>query len=307
MPFLGTPKPAPRWMVGAPGRSWDAGSEAITKTLKRSKTARRITPDRRLKIPFEAFDLHTADGVRLMAWFVPGAESASRDDGLMVVLHHHYGGQKATLLPWIELFHRLGIPSVSFDARGHAASDPSPPGRGSFVKRAEDVRAACEEARRRGARRILGFGQSQGAAALVISTAAMPDVVGCILDSGPAPDMSTAAWGLAGNMLGAVASRETMTRMMLSARIVPGTHPARYLVCLWRSLFKLRDKPLLWLHGGRDRVIDARWSSLWFRSLRPSGGAWRCLLVPEADHVRCLQEGGLQVQDEVVSFLAQLR
>jgi len=293
-------------MIGPPGQWWNRGSEAIAKTLKRSKTARRITPERRLKIDFEAFDLDTSDGVRLSAWFVPGAAGVRPDDGLMVILHHHYGGQKATLMPWLEFFHRLGVPSICFDARGHAESDSAPPGRGSFVKRSEDVVAACNEARRRGATWLLGFGQSQGAAALVIAVAAREDVVGVIVDSGPAPDMSTAAWGLAGNMLGAVDSRHVCTRALLSARIIPGTHPARYLWSLWSSLRRLRDRPLLWLHGGEDRVIDARWAGWWFRHTRPRGDRWSSVFVPEADHVRSLQEGGEAVRSAVQTFIEEL-
>ena len=306
MPFFGDPSPAPFWLVGPPGRWWNRGSEAITKTLKRSKTARRITPERRLKIDFEALDLHTSDGVRLSAWFVPGPTHHPGDEEMMVVLHHHYGGQKATLLPWIELFHGLGLSSLCFDARGHADSDSAPPGRGSFVRRSEDVRAACDELRRRGAKQILGFGQSQGAAALVIGVAKREDITAVIVDAGPAPDMCTAAWGLAGNMLGAVDSRKTGSRMLLAGRIIPGTHPARYLLYLWSSLWRLRRRPLLWIHGGRDRVIDSRWSGWWFSILRPRQGRWSSLHVAEAEHVRSLQTAGSEVREVVQSFVGSL-
>ncbi|MEE2829620.1 MAG: alpha/beta hydrolase [Myxococcota bacterium] len=293
-------------MIGPLGRSWNSGSSAIEQRLKNTRRPRRIDPGRRLKLPFETLELQTSDGVRLSAWFVPGSEDCARSDGLTAVLHHHYGGEKATLLGWIAFFHRLGIPSISFDARGHAASDPSPRGRGSFVKRSEDVRAACDEAVRRGARRILAFGQSQGAAALVISAASCTDVAGCIVESGPAPDMSTAAWGLSGNMLGRVGRRSLLTRLMLSVRIIPGTEPFSYLVRLWTSLVRLRGTPLLWIHGGRDSVIRRGWSSLWFRSLRPRSRLWHSVFVPEADHVRCLQDGGARVEGEVADFIDRL-
>ncbi len=293
-------------MVGPIGRSWNSGSSAIEQRLKNTSAARRIDPGRRLKLPFETLDLQTSDGVRLSAWFVPGSEDKPRSDGLTAVLHHHYGGEKATLLGWIALFHRLGIPSISFDARGHAGSDPSPEGRGSFVKRSEDVRAACDEALRRGARRILAFGQSQGAAALVISAASCSELAGCIVESGPAPDMSTAAWGLSGNMLGRVGSRSLLTRILLAARIIPGTEPASYLIRLWGSLASLRGTPLLWIHGGQDSVIRRGWASLWFRALEPPSLLWRSVFVPEADHVRCLQEGGAQVEREVADFIDRL-
>ena len=290
-------------MIGPMGPAWSRSSEAIAKTLKRSKMARRITPARRLKIPFETFDLHTSDGVRLTAWYLPRPEDSEADPDLTVVLHHHYGGQKATLMPWIEFFHGLGLPMICFDARGHADSDAAPHGGGSFVRRAADFQAACDEARRRGAKRILGFGQSQGAAAMVISVARRDDVVGLILDSGPAPDMASAAWGLAGNMLGSEGSKNHLHRALLGLRILPGTQPTRYLCFLWLSLAKLRGMPLLWLHGGRDQVIAESWSSLWFRSLKPSSGKWSSFLVPTADHIRCLQAGGDELRAVTTDFI----
>ncbi|MCP4867976.1 MAG: alpha/beta hydrolase [Proteobacteria bacterium] len=306
MPFRGDPIAARAWMVGPLGTSWDDGSAAIRKTLKRSRTARRITPGRRMKLPYEELTITTHDGVDLAAWFVPAAEDAPDRGDLMAVLHHHYGGQKATVLPWIELFHRLGVPTLSFDARGHAASGPSPEGRGSFVKRAADAEAACDEVRRRGAGRILAFGQSQGAAALLMSVAWRADLAGVITDCGPAPEMGTAAWGLSGNMLGAVGSRNRLTRAVLAMRIIPGTEPVRYLGALWSSLAALRSTPLLWISAGRDEVIRPAWSRVWYRSLRSRSDAWSSLHVPDADHVRTLQVDREGVEGAVGDFIDRL-
>jgi len=298
MPFKGDPRYAAPWLPAPLGAAWDRGSDAIAKTLKRSKTARRITPQRHLKTDFEAFDLQTADGARLSAWFIPG----TRTD-LAVVLHHHYGGQKATVLPWLAFFHGLGLPCLAFDARGHAESDDSPEGRGSFPKRTADVDAACAELRRRGFGRLLGFGQSQGAATLVMA-APRNDLVGLILDSGPAPEMATAAWGLAGNMLGRTSKEHPRSRALLAVRIIPGTEPLRYLATLWSSFVRLRSTPLLWIHGDQDSVIERRWSNAWFAPL--NGGHWRAREVPGADHVRTLPVGGKPLQDDVAAFIAGL-
>ncbi len=306
MPFRGEPTEPPSWLGGPVARAWATGSDAIRKTLKRSRMPRRIDPGRRLELPFEELTLHTDDGVELAAWFVPPAAGAPDRGGLVAVLHHHYGGQKATVLPWIAFFHRLGVPCLAFDARGHASSGPSPEGRGSFVKRAADAKAACDEVRRRGATSILAFGQSQGAAALLMEVAWRADVAGVIVDCGPAPEMGTAAWGLSGNMLGAVGSRDRFTRTLLSLRIVPGTEPFRYLGALWSSLVALRGTPLLWISGGRDRVIRPSWSAVWFRTLKPPTDAWSSVHVPAADHVRTLQVGGARVEATVSDFVDRL-
>jgi pimeloyl-ACP methyl ester carboxylesterase len=301
MPFRGPPKPAPTWFPPPLARRWNEGGDAITKTLKRMRTARRIDPSRRLRLPFEPVELRTDDGVRLAAWFVN--PTAPRPDGLMAVVHHHYGGQKATVLPWLSLLHELAVPAIAIDGRGHAESDPSPPGRGSFGKRAADARAACEFVVGRGARRLLGVGQSQGAASLAIGLAGREDLAGVVLDCGPAPEMGTAAWGLAGNVLGDAAD-DRLARALLAARILPGTEPVAYPPLLWSALFRLRSVPLLWLHGDRDEVIRRSWSAAWFHTLR--GPSWQALRVPGADHVRTLQEGGTAVASAVSDFVRAL-
>lgn len=290
-------------MIGRFGRSWQAGNDAINRTLKRMRTARRIDPGRVWGLDVQDVELNTRDGVRLASWWIP---AEPRTDGLVALVHHHYGGQKATALPWLKLLHDAGIPTLVFDARGHAASGPSPAGRGSFVKRADDVRAACAWLEARGARRILGVGQSQGAAVLMIGAGFRRDLVGLIVDSGPTPDMLTAAWGLAGNLLGSVGRQEPWTRALLAARILPGTHPVQYPPALWSRLLALRRTPLLWVHGDRDVVIARSWSRVWFRAMRPRSGAWRALRVPGADHVRCLQVGGASVEQAVRDFIAGL-
>ena len=303
MPFVGEPSTAPSWLVEPIAAAWNQGSAAIARTLKHAKTARGIDPERHLDLRCEELRLYTSDGVGLSAWYVPAAPTRSAQAPLCAVLHHHYGGQKATLLPWIDLFHRLGLATLSFDARGHGASDPAPVGRGSFVSRAADVTAACDEARRRGAVGVLGFGQSQGAAALAMAVAGRDDLVGCIFDSGPAPDMGTAAWGLAGNMLGRAGRGRPWTRALLSARIVPGTQPVRYLCALWMALSSLRTVPLLWIHGGRDQVIRRSWALSWFWALRPRGERWQSLEVAGAEHVRCLQVGGESLERQLAAFV----
>lgn len=306
MPFRGDPRPAPRLWPEALSSRWELGSEAIRRTLRRSRTARRIDPGRRWKLPFRPLEMTTDDGVRLSAWYVDPDPEARGPEGLCAVLHHHYGGQRATVLPWVELFHRLGVAALCFDARGHAASDSSPPGRGSFPARAADVRAAVRAARAMGARRILGFGQSQGAAVLLMGLADCPEVRGVITDCGPAPDMGSAAWGLAGNLLDEH-GEDWLSRALLALRILPGTEPARYLVRLWTASWQLRSTPLLWLHGGRDTVIEPRWSRRWFETMQPMAPSWSAHAVPEADHVRTLAVDPDGVSAAVASLIERIR
>ena len=308
MPFKGEPAESPTWIPEPFQTAWNHGTAGMVRMLRRSKTARRIDPGRRLGMAYERLDLFTDDGVRLDAWWVHPSPDAPRSDGLVAVMHHHYGGQKATMPPWIHYFWRLGIPTLSFDARGHADSDPTPSGRGSFWKRRDDVHAAIAEAKRRGARKILGFGQSQGAATLVMALghACPKELVGVVLDSGPAPDMGSAAWGLAGNMLGKH-RKDRLARALLAGRILPGTDPFQYPFVLWSGLLRLTRVPLLWIHGDLDQVIERRWSRGWYRPLRRlSGGRWTELMIPGGDHVRTLQADPGRVEAAMDTFLAAL-
>jgi pimeloyl-ACP methyl ester carboxylesterase len=282
------------------------GSDAIRLTLRRMKTARRIDPGRRLGIAHEDLDLRSEDGVRLAAWWVPTRPGVVGPAGWTAVVHHHYGGQRATALPWIRVLWEHGIPTLAFDARGHGASDPSPAGAGDFVSRAADVRAAVAELRRRGARRILGVGQSQGGAVLVMGLRRVPELGAVVLDSGPAPDMGSAAWGLAGNMLEATEQDDPAARVLLAARILPGTRPLRYLPALWRALAELRTLPLLWLHGGADRVIPEAAARCWWRALAPADGRWRRCFVPGGEHVRLIEHGGHDAEGAVRWLIAEL-
>jgi len=302
VPFRGDPQDLGGWAPEPLRARWAVGTKAVKLTLKRMRTARRIRPDRRFGLPYEDASMTTSDGVELAGWFVP-AEGAG---GLTAVVHHHYGGQKATVLPWLKVLHARGIPALAIDGRGHGNSDPSPTGRGSFIKRGADMKAACDEVERRGATRILALGQSMGAATTAIGVAGRENLAGIVLDSGPAPEMGTAAWGLAGNLMETQRNKDAAARVLLAARILPGTEPFRYPVAILGALSRLRKTPLLWVHGGKDRVIERRWAGAWFRGLDPGRGRWTCVEVPSADHVRSLQTDGATVEAALDELLARI-
>ena len=304
MPFKGDPQDLPDWTPPPIRERWTVGTTAIKLTLKRMRTARRIRPDRRFGLPYEDVTLRTDDGVGLTGWFIPAPDSTR---GLFAVIHHHYGGQKATVLPWLQLLHRRGIPALAIDGRGHGTSDPTPAGQGSFVRRAADMRAACDHVKARGATRILAIGQSMGAGTTAIAVAGRSDLAGVVLDSGPAPEMGTAAWGLAGNLMETQREKDRWARVLLAARILPGTEPIRYPLSIWRALVRLRRVPLLWVHGGRDRVIARRWAGAWYRPLAPASGMWSSVEVPDAEHVRSLQTDGPTVETAFDDLLARTR
>jgi len=266
---------------------------ALDRQLRRE---RRLTPAR-YGLDYEVLTLTANDGVELAGWWV---RASGRRTSSAAVVHHHYGGQKATTLPWIRLLVDLGLDVVSIDGRGHGASSPVRASQGRFDRRALDVRAAVDAAVARGAASVVAVGQSQGAAAVVMAGAADPRIKALVLDSGPAGEPASASWGLAGVTLGRRASAATRASVALYLTWLAG--PARYPLSLWRALFRLRNRPLLWLHGDRDRVVP-RWSAAsWFRALHSP--LWHAALVPGGAHLRLLQQAPEQVRAELLDLIA---
>lgn len=258
---------------------------------ERAQRQRRVTPDKALGLEFEPLTLTTRDGVALDAWYIPAQGAVGA-----VVAHHFMGGQKEVLLPWIRVLHALGWAVVCFDARGHGRS------RGALdaaaAARRLDVEAAWAEARRRGHAGIVGLGQSQGAAVLALAAAPKPDLCGFIFDSGPAAEILSPTWGFTSTL-----TKHRSVRLLLTARLVSRAAPARYTPALLHALWQTRSLPLLWLHGDRDAVTP-RWSvAAWYALLRQQSGPWHAVRIAEAEHVRCLQEGGQMVEDAVANLL----
>lgn len=273
------------------------GERALARFDRRKGRPLTVAPDF-YDLDFEPVELLTDDKVTLSGWFLPAARYRPTDP--MVLLHHHYGGQKAALLPWLELLQRLGVPALCFDARDHAGS-PCPPGRGSYVARFADVRAAANELLRRGARRIVAYGQSQGGAVVVGGLAHRPELVGVILDSGPSASALLSLWGLARGL--PEQEQALVGSAAVFAELYRRMRPASYPLHLWRGLYRLRQRRLLWLHGTEDRIIPAAWARPWFEALRPAGPGWRRMSVAGAQHAECLQTGGPAVAQAVGDLL----
>lgn len=131
---------------------------------------RLSVPDRRvprgtpadLGVAFEALQLTTSDGLQLAAWAVdpPGEPQAA-----VLVFHSKDGCRSPARLA---LLAELRLAGLSIDHRAHGESDGLRTGVGWYER--HDVVAAVEAARRRwGDVPLIGWGTSQGAAALVFA------------------------------------------------------------------------------------------------------------------------------------------
>ena len=296
-----SPARPPSTSLLAQGR---ADTYAILARFDRQKARLlRVAPDF-YDLPYQELCVQTADGVALSAWFVPAPAGAARA-ATMVLLHHHYGGQKAALLPWIELFHRHGLACLAFDARAHAGS-PCRPDQDSYQQRFHDVQAMHAELMRRGARRVVAYAQSQGAAVVAGGLAHVPELRAVIFDSGPAALGVPSIGFLAHNLVPREQPHRALVTALVTVELVRRTRPGRYAARLWPALARLRDRPLLWLHGSADTVIPRAWAEPWFRLLGPGAAGWRAVMLPGARHAQCLQHAPADVERAVGELLAQL-
>ncbi|HEY8371729.1 MAG TPA: alpha/beta fold hydrolase [Pseudonocardiaceae bacterium] len=104
--------------------------------------------------------LHTADGLRLGAWFLP---AATADHGVTVLVAPGNAGDRSLRAPLARALSQRGLSVLLFDYRGYGGN----PGHPSEEGLARDVRAArrfLTERERVPGERILYYGESLGAA-----------------------------------------------------------------------------------------------------------------------------------------------
>jgi len=158
----------PRWRWSYRGLPWLALVGLIVSVFW--VAGRLSVPDRRvprgtpadLGVDFEALQLTTSDGLQLAAWAVdpPGEPQAA-----VLVFHSKDGCRSPARLA---LLAKLGLAGLSIDHRAHGESDGLRTGFGWYER--HDVVAAVGAARRRwGDLPLIGWGTSQGAAALVFA------------------------------------------------------------------------------------------------------------------------------------------
>lgn len=129
---------------------------------------------RKFNIPHQEVDLHTADGVRLTAWYTPPRK------GVVILVAHGFGDQRPE---WVyEMLARTGYGVLAWDARAHGESD----GEISTVgyKEVLDVRAALDYALAQpNVTHVGAWGGSMGAATLIRAAAQYPEIEALFVDS----------------------------------------------------------------------------------------------------------------------------
>ncbi|MFC6999235.1 alpha/beta hydrolase [Rufibacter roseus] len=108
--------------------------------------------------PFELVSLPAA--VPIEAWFIPTENARGT-----VILCHGYGGEKSSMLDKANIFRSLGYNTFLMDFRGAGNSGGNQTTIG--YKEAQEVKLALEYCRNRGEERLILFGTSMGAVAIM--------------------------------------------------------------------------------------------------------------------------------------------
>ena len=125
-------------------------------------------------INFQSIRLITEDGIDLAAWYTPS------QNGAVILVAHGYGGGRSPVMHAFFAGHGYGV--ISWDARAHGESGGDLCTWGYYERR--DVKAALNFALGEGlAQKVGAFGESMGAATMLIAAAEQPQIQAVVADS----------------------------------------------------------------------------------------------------------------------------
>lgn len=116
-----------------------------------------------LGLNYQDINFKSTDATELNAWYIPAVETPQR--GVSTILFcHGNAGNLSHRLAKIQIFHNLGLNLFIFDYRGYGKSKGSPSESGLY----KDTFAAHNYLKHElKAEKIIGFGESLGAAAII--------------------------------------------------------------------------------------------------------------------------------------------
>lgn len=235
----------------------------------------------------------SADGVGLAGRFLDRSADAT------IIVCHGWPGNKDDMRGVAESLAEAGFNVLAFDFRGWGESDRGPVTLG--YREAQDVLGAVEFVKRRhtGRRHRIGvFGLSMGGAASILAAAACPQIEAVVADSSYTR-LDRAVRGVFRSVWGPAAPVFYAPTRWLGERLIGTAMPE---VSPVRAIERICPRPVLLIHGTRDRLIDVREVQALYRRSGQPKTLW---LVEGADHGGTRRTAPEEYDRRVVGFFRE--
>jgi uncharacterized protein len=236
----------------------------------------------------------SADGIELLAWFIPPAEAGN---GATLIFVHGFGGNRGGLLPQAVAMQQQGYGALLLDLRNHGESGDALTTWG--YSEANDVLAAYNYLLTRpdvDPARIGLVGKSMGGAAVVRAAAQLPDLALLVLESSYSsfeenlPNIvsiiARVPRFLAGPILGRMEAESGLPLTEISS-------------VQTITMLKL---PVLVIHGERDRLVPVEQGQAIFTAANQPKTLYT---VPGAGHLNIFTVDSDTFTERMGAFLAE--
>lgn len=257
--------------------------------LRRWLVKREPIPDGRLRP--ERF--RSADGVMLSGWYAQPSGMAA-----IIILCHGLPGDKRDMAGLAAALMDAGFGVLAFDFRNWGGSDRT---RVTFgYREVQDVVGAVEfvQARRVGGKHHIGVvGLSMGAAAAILAAAVTPAIQAVVADSSYArldQSVERVARRFLKPLAWLVSRRARLGEHVIGAPLAA--------VAPVEAIAHVSPRPILLIHGGRDRLTDVEDAYALYRA---SGDPKTLWIIERAGHAGARRVGPEKYDRRIVGFLKQ--
>ena len=245
-------------------------------------------PDRRLR----AVAFCSEDGIRLAGWYGEPDGAAGT-----IILCHGVPGSKRDMAGLARALLDAGFGVLAFDFRNWGDSERTPVTLG--YREIRDVLGAVAFVRRAGSRRRIGVvGLSMGAAAAILAAAEAPVIDAVVADSSYAR-LDRAVERVTRRVWGPLASLAWRRTRRVGERVI-GTPLAS--VAPIDAIAKISPRPVLIIHGMRDRLTDVGDARALYRACGDPKSLW---IVEQAGHARTRRVGTHEYDRRVIGFFKE--
>lgn len=262
-------------------------SRILAYPLHRWLVKRAPVPDGRLR----PVSFRSADGVRLSGWYAQPSGTAAT-----IILCHGLPGEKRDMAGLAAALMDAGFGVLAFDFRNWGGSDRTPVTFG--YREVRDVVGAVEfvQDRRAGGSHNIGVvGLSMGAAAAILAAAVTPAIQAVVADSSYAR-LDQSVERVARRFLRPLAWLVSR-RARLDKRLVGVPLAA---VAPVEAIAHVSPRPVLLIHGGRDRLTDVEDAYALYRACGDPKTLW---IIERAGHAGTRRVGPEEYDRRIVGFL----